>query len=105
MLKSGVSSGIAQALVAELVVGASQAAGRCDGAEVVGERAVEADIERALAGVERGAELGKGELRLARSGGAVDAQPKGLELEPACPVCESAGNPGDDLCGPAPSRR
>ena len=51
------------------------------------------DIERALAGVERGAEFGQRELRLARPGGTGHAQAEGFEFEPPCPVREAAGNP------------
>ena len=94
-------AGMAHALVAELVVGAGQPAARGDAVEVVGQRAVEADVERPLAGFERGAVFGQGELGLARTGRAGDAQAEGLEVEAPRPVREAAGNPGDHIAGMA----
>ena len=90
-------AGMAHALVAELVVGAGQPATWGDAVEMVRQRAVEADIERPLAGFERGAVLGQGELGLARAGGAGDAQAEGFEVEAPRPVREAAGNPGDHI--------
>ena len=74
-------AGMAHALVTELVVGAGQPAARGDAVEMIGQRAVEADIERPLAGFERGAVLGQGQLGLSRTGGAGDAQAERLELK------------------------
>jgi hypothetical protein len=98
-------AGMAQALVAELVVGAGEAAGRGDAAEVIGQRAVEADVERPPAGFEGGAVFGQGELGLARAGGAGDPQAEGLEVEPPRPVGKAAGKPGDQFAGVPPSAR
>ena len=90
-------AGMAHALVAQLVVGADQPATWGDAVEVVGQRTVEADVERPLAGFDRRPVFGQGQLRLARAGRAGDAQAEGREVEPPRPMREAAGNAGDHV--------
>ena len=97
----GCLAGMAHALVTELVIGAGQSAGWGDAVEMIRQRTVEADVERAPAGLQGGAILGKGQLGLSRAGGAGDPQAKRLELKPPCPMCETAGNAGDHIAGMA----
>jgi hypothetical protein len=56
---------------------------------MVSQRAVEADIEGASSGIDGGAKLCQGQLRLARTGCASDAQLMRRDIQLASPVCES----------------
>ena len=90
-------AGMAHALVAQLVVGADQSATRGDAVEMVGQRTVEADVERALAGFDRRPVFGQGQLRLARAGRAGDTQAEGREVEAPRPMREAPGHAGDHV--------
>ena len=77
---------------------------RGDGAEVVGQRPVVAEVERPLAALERRAELGQRQLRLAGTGSTGDAQMKQGEFQLPRPVREPAGNAADQRPRPADQR-
>ena len=91
----------AQEGVAEHVEGGDPPAGRHQAFDVVGQRAVEADVQRAQAGVDGGVIFGQRQLGLAAAGGADHAQPVGREIEPARPGRQAAGEPRDHLGGVA----
>ena len=81
----------AQQAVGELVVGGHLAAGRGHQRDVVGQRPVVADVERAPPGSQGVAVDGHRELGLARAGGAGNAQPEGLAVDAPGPFGQPAG--------------
>ncbi len=92
---------LAQESVAEHVQGGGHAAARRDLREVVREWAIEADIKRSTARLDRRLKLLQRELRLAGTGGAYHPQQEGLDLDLPRPVRETAGHTGHQGLGAA----
>ncbi|MNL65192.1 hypothetical protein D3C87_1894890 [compost metagenome] len=80
-------------LITEHVKRANLPAGRCDSPKMVGQGTIEADIQRALASLDRSAILRKGQLGFARAGSTSNAKPEGLDIQLARPVREPARDP------------
>ena len=78
---------------AELVEGVASLGHGCHASHRIGQRPVEADVQRRLAGHLRRAQLLEGELRLARACRADHPQAVRLQLEPARPGGQPAGQP------------
>ena len=90
--------------VAQHVEIRDQAAGRHQALDMVGQRAVVADVQGAQAGVDGGGVFGQRQLGLAAAGRAHHAQAVRRELEPARPSGQATGQARDHFFGVADHR-
>src|SRR5262249_9023078 len=94
----------AQAPIAKLMKRRNLHLSRHNAREVIGQRPMETDIERAATCLRGVGQHGERELSLARPSGAHNAQPKRFEVQPARPHRETARETRDELLGLAEHR-
>ncbi len=91
----------AQPGVRQHVEGRDPTAGRHQPFDVVGQRPVEADVQRAQASIDGSAVFSQRQLRLAAASGADHVQPEWREIEPPRPGGQAAREFGDHRLGVA----